>query len=343
MMGPAGDWSQDTSSSRLTATRVLCAGTLRRVAFTIVRDHVARRGTRTVLGALLVLVAMCASAAPAVAQPPKVKLTIRNAKTLVEDRALVVRVSCNKPCRGTLRVRLGRRLAKAVLGTTMRIARGTGARTLRLKFPARVMSAIRVRVVPLYLAQIELQADLRDDRGSLRRTNLFEYLTLHPTCDALAGVVAQSDVVRLAVATSDSNFSSAVACARGSRNLRTIIDDSFDGILRAAVANGPMIAVATTTWPDGDQVGLVYDAVNDRVIRDLANSAAVIRKLVVTPEGHSAYTQVSRLGNATVEADDASGHRILDPGPGIDVTSLRLDGHILTWTNAGEPRSDALG
>ena len=70
---------------------------------------------------------------------------------------------------------------------------------------------------------------------------------------------------------------------------------------------------------------------------------AAIRTLVVTPEGHSAYTQVSRLGNATVESDDASGHRILDPGPAIDVTSLRLDGHVLTWTNAGGRRSDTLG
>lgn len=314
--------------------------TLRSIAPIVLRNGALRRAIWVSLFAVL---GMGAGAGPVFAQPPKVKLTIRNASTIVEDRALVVRARCDKPCQGTLRARFGPRQGRPYVATTFRVARKAGTRTLRLRFSPRMMSAIRQRIVPLYLAQVELRAHLRDVRGNLRRTSVFENLALRPRCDVLAGVVAESSIARLSVVYDGYNFYFAVACARGSRNLRTILNDSFDGQLEVAVANGPMIAVATTTWPDGNQIGMVYDAVNNRVIRDLANSDAFIRKLVVTTEGHSAYMQVRRLGGPSVEADDASGHRILDSGPGIDVHSLRLDGHVITWTNAGEQRSAMLG
>lgn len=43
-----------------------------------------------------------------------------------------------------------------------------------------------------------------------------------------------------------------------------------------------------------------------------------------------------------LRALDAAGRRLLDKGDGIDPASLRLDGAVVSWTNAGEPRSATL-
>lgn len=281
--------------------------------------------------------------------PPRMRLTITRPQSILETDAVRFTLTCNESCAGSVRVTFGGRSSSSQsLDVALRVRRGRGSRRLQLRLSPAAVGALKRKVVPLHLAQVMVSARMRDDRGNTAHITATRPLTTQPTCDELAGVIAESDVARLA-AVYDGEGLRFIACRRGTSSLqtvRTLVGDT--GIQRAA-ASGLIVAFVATTSPDGDDEGSVYDVASGRVLHDLAgraysdyNLAIAInaRGDVARVQGHVNFS--SRTVDKTVEVQDAAGRRVIDEGTGIDASSLRIEGDTVIWTNDGVPRTAAL-
>lgn len=63
---------------------------------------------------------------------------------------------------------------------------------------------------------------------------------------------------------------------------------------------------------------------------------------VLAADGAIAWIYGPAGGPVTVGADDANGYRQLDAGAAIDVSSLRLAGDVVSWSDGGVTRSATL-
>lgn len=275
--------------------------------------------------------------------PPRVQVRVTQAQRILRTGTVRFTLTCNEPCQGIINAQFGDRGSKRVFDVALRVRRGVGFRRLRMRLSPAALAELKRKVIPLYLAQVSAIARLRDSRGNTAHIKATAPLTTRPACDQLAGVIAQSDMARLA-AVVDYYELRFIACRRGTSALQMVKAIAGDTFIKRTVASGFIVAFVATTSPDGDDEGSVYDVGTGRTLHDLAGRAYTNfnEAIAVSARGDLARIQGHvNPGYQTVELDDAAGHRSVDQGNGIDPTSLRVNGETVMWTHDGETRTAA--
>lgn len=72
------------------------------------------------------------------------------------------------------------------------------------------------------------------------------------------------------------------------------------------------------------------------------NAKEPLSLVVSSSDGAIAWVYGYPGGTLQVDADDASGYHVLDSGTGIDPSSLRISGKIVTWVDGAQTRSATL-
>lgn len=145
-------------------------------------------------------------------------------------------------------------------------------------------------------------------------------------------------------------FTHAYACSFETNKQTDLGHDYDETLVEAVRLAGPYVgyyAFGGDEFSTGGDI-VVRDLRNGRSLRNLGAFGLDDVKLVLKENGSVAWTSVPNALEPTspkrieLRAADGLGERVLDPGPQVDPSSVRLSGSTLTWRSGGAARSTVL-
>lgn len=113
------------------------------------------------------------------------------------------------------------------------------------------------------------------------------------------------------------------------------VDSGFDAMGVLNLRTGARRHCPVGRWDGNSQTGF---SMTGLVVTERGSAGWIGERQTLNFAG----PQTVRERRREVHACEGARRRLLDEGAGIDLDSMRLHGHILSWTDAGAPRSAQL-